>query len=632
MPAFTIAATYIVASIGGIGLAAAVGSAGLAFITSVVAVGLALATSRLLGLTGGAGGTQQDPGVRIQFPPATQNKIPIVYGTVNTKGTVTDARISNENKTMTYVLALSEKTQTGVFSIGDIYWNDQKLVFRTATNEEHIVASSIDQNGEGESNTNYNGLIRIRVYTGPDSTEQIFPTVNKVPASVPPLDPPNPLDDDYRLEELVVAIIEIDYDSTKGITGLGQVTFQVSNTLNNPALVWYDYLTSERYGAAISTAQINTTTSISSATALSVFNYSNQIPANQFLSDGVTTSTQVRYQINGVISTGDTVKNNMEKITQSASAWTTFDYSQGQWKLLNNRAASEGELASAFVFNDDNILGEVGITATNLEDLYNYLEVEFASRKIRDQNDYFKGAIDESELNDLEPPNTLNLRLEMTNNALHAARVGLIELKQSRVDKIITFNADYSAIQCEAGDVVKINNDVYGFSDKLFRITKIREVEGEDGTITVEITALEYNSTIYTDEILTDSADTPGSGIPTFGGSATLPPPSQPTVATISTTTPSFRLSTIINPASTAVDEVQWWYNTTSTGAFSYFANEYPAGGTYAAGSTVTDVVSLPIEGVFYFKARTGLGSRYSNLSTSTSVGFAWNPNDYGGI
>jgi hypothetical protein len=428
----------------------------------------------------------------------------------------------------------------------------------------------------------------------------------------------------------VFAVIQIDYNGEKGITGLGQVTFQVSNTLNNPALVWYDYLTSERYGAAIPTAQINTATSISTSSTLSVFNYSNQIPANQFLSDGVTTSTQVRYQINGVISTGDTVKSSMEKITQSASAWTTFDYSQGQWKLLNNRAASEGELASAFVFNDDNILGEVGITATNLEDLYNYLEVEYASRKIRDQNDYFKGAIDESELNDLEPPNTLNLRLEMSNNALHSARVGLIELKQSRVDKIITFNADYSAIQCEAGDVVKINNDVYGFTDKLFRITKIREVEGEDGTITVEITALEYNSTIYTDETLTDSADTPGSGIPTFGGSATLPAPSQPTVTTISTTTPSFRLSTIINPASTAVDEVQWWYNTTSTGAFSYFANEYPAGGTYAAGSTVTDIVSLPIEGVFYFKARTGLGSRYSNLSTSTSVGFAWNPNDYG--
>jgi hypothetical protein len=402
--------------------------------------------------------------------------------------------------------------------------------------------------------------------------------------------------------------------------------------LSNPGLVWYDYMTSERYGAAIPTTQINTTTSISTSNTLSVYNVSNQVPPNQFLSDGVTTSTQARYVLNGVISTGDTVKNSMEKISQSCASWTTFDYSQGQWKFINNRAASAGELASAFEFNDDNILGEVGITATNLEDLYNQLEVEFASRKIRDQNDYFKGAIDPAEMNDLEPPNTLAMRLEMSNNALHSARVGLIELKQSRVDKIITFRADYSAIQCEAGDVVKVTNDVYGFTDKLFRISKLREVEGEEGTITVEVTALEYNSTIYADETLVDSPDTPGSGIPTFGGSASLPAPSTPIATTISTTTPSFTLQTTINPSSTGVDEVQWWYSTTSTGAFSYFANEYPAGGTYAGGSTVTDIVSLPIEGTFYFKARTGLGTSYSDLSSSSSPGFYWNPNDYGGI
>jgi hypothetical protein len=639
MAFFTLAATYIVASVGGIGLAAAVGSAGLAFITAAVSVSLALVTSRLLGLSGGAGGTAQDPGVRIQFPPATQNKIPIVYGTVNTKGVVTDARISNQNKTMTYVLALSEKTQTGVFSIGDIYWNDQKLVFDTDAGESHIVRSSIDQNGLGESNTNYDGLIRIRIYSGSvAASNQIFPpqstgnTVNAMTSGfIPPLPVPDSKDDDYDLNDLVFAVIQIDYESTKGITGLGQVTFQISNTLSNPALVWYDYMTSERYGAAIPTQQINTTTSISTTSSLSVYNYSNQIPANQFLADGVTTSTQVRYQINGVISTGDTVKNSMEKITQSASAWTTFDYSQGQWKLLNNRAASTGELEAAFEFNDDNILGEVGITATNLEDLYNYLEVEFASRKIRDQNDYFKGAIDESELNDLEPPNTLNLRLEMTNNALHAARVGLIELKQSRVDKIITFNADYSAIQCEAGEVVKITNEVYGFLDKLFRITKIREVEGDDGNITVEITALEYSSTIYTDEILTDSADTPGSGIPSFGGSSTLPAPSAPIVNIINTGTAAFSLSTTIGAGSTAVEEVQWWYNTTSTSAGQQFAVQ-PASPTFAAGSTVTDIVSLPFEGVFYFRARTKLGNNVSNFSDSSTPGFAWNPNDYGGI
>ena len=627
MAVFTIAASYIVTAVVGIGGAAVLGAAGVAFVTSVVAVGLALATSRLLGLTGGAGGTAQDPGVRIQFPPATNNKIPVVYGTVNTKGTVTDARISNENKTMTYVLAISEQTQTGTFSVGDIYWNDQLLIFDEDAAESHIVRSSIDQNGLGDSDTNFSGLIRVRVYSGStNSYDQIFP-----PQSTGNTENVRTLlgesDTNYQLNDLVFAVIQIDYNGEKGITGLGQVTFQISNTLNNPALVWYDYMTSERYGAAIPTAQINTSTSISSANPLSVYNYSNQIPPTQYEGDGVTTSTQARYVINGVISTGDTVKNSIEKISQGCAAWTTFDYSEGKWKLLNNRAASEGELEAAFEFNDDNILGEVAITATNLEDLYNLLEVEFASRKIRDQNDYFKGAIDPSLMNDLEPANNLSMRLEMVNNALHAARIGLIELKQSRVDKIITFRADYSAIQCEAGDVVKVTNGVYGFINKLFRITKLREIEGEEGSITVEVTALEYDSTIYADEILVDSADTPGSGIPIFGGSSTLPAPSAPIPAIISTTTPSFTISTTIDAGSTAPDEIRWYYSTTSTGGFIYFANDYSASGGFTPGSTVTDVVSLPIQGTYYFQAQTGLGGRYSNFSESSDPGFAWNPN-----
>jgi len=314
------------------------------------------------------------------------------------------------------------------------------------------------------------------------------------------------------------------------------------------------------------------------------------------------------------------------------NCWTSFDYNRGQWKIISNRAATTSELADAFVFNDDNIIGEIGITATNLEDLYNLLEVEFASRKIRDQNDYYRGAIADSEMNDLEPANTLGFRLDLANNALHCARVGLIELKGSRVDLIITFRSDYSALQCEAGDVVKVTNDVYGFADKLFRISKIREVEDDSGSITCEITALEYSAGVYDDEILVDSPDTPGSGIPVFGGSATLPAPSTPTVTTISTTTPSFRLSTTIATGSSPVDEVQWWYNTTSTGSFTYLTNEYNSTGGFIAGDVVIDTVTIPASGTFYLRARTGASTQYSEFSPSTTTGFNWNPNDYGGI
>jgi len=631
MPAFTYVAAVLVAEVGGIMLAAAIGSAGIAFVTSAIALGLAITTSRLLGLSGGGGGTSQDPGVRIQFPPGTTNKVPVVYGQANTKGIVTDARISNENKTMTYVLVLGEKTQLGSFSIGDIYWNDQLLVFRTAA-ESHIVASSIDQNGNGASNTNYNGLMRFRVYSGGSlAANQIFPTTG-TPVDAYSLLAGSETETTYRMSDLLFAVVQLDYSSEKGTTGLGQITFEVTNSLDNPGLVWWDYMTSSRYGAGIGTDQIDGDSSTSTTTATSVYSISNQIPPNQFLAGGTTASTQVRYQINGVISTGDTVKNNLDKISIACQSWTSFDYSAGKWKLISNRAATAGELTDAFVFNDDNILGEVGITSTNLEDQYNNLEVEFASRKIRDQNDYYKAAIDPSARNLLEPDNKLSLRLEMVNNPLQAGRIGLIELKQSRSDLIITFNADYSALQCEAGDVVKVNNEVYGFTDKLFRISKLREVEDEVGGLSVEITALEYESTIYTDEVLEDSADTAGSGIPTFGGSASLPAPSQPIVSTISTTTPSFQLQTTISPTSSAVDEVQWWYSTTSTGGFSYLTNEYSSTGTFAPGTVVSDIVSIPQEGTFYFSARAGLGARYSNFSTSTTVGFYWNPNDYGGI
>jgi hypothetical protein len=705
MPAFTYAASVIVAQGLGITFAAAVGAAGVAFTTSVIALGLALVTARVFGLTGGAGGTQQDPGVRIQFPPGTTNKIPIVYGNVKTKGIVTDARISNENRTMTYVLALSEKTQTGVFEAGDVWWNDQLLLFRNGTpGEEHIVAASLDQKGQGAINYSLNGLIRIRIYAGGvDASNQIFPeqsTGNTVSATSV-LDqgeikcPPG-----YALTDIVFAVVQLDYSSEKGVTGLAQMTYQIVNSLSNPGLVWYDLMTSSRYGLGIASTQINTTTSISAVNTQSVYSISNEIPPTQYepvvtltgsisgttltvttsspvyglvgsisvgdrltgnnISEGTfitafgsgsgydgtyvinnsfTTSTQTmiasivsqqpRYQINGVLSTGDTVKNNLDKISLASECWTTYDYGEGKWKLIANRPIPAGELAEAFEFNDDNILGDVSITATNLEDLYNILETEFPSRVIRDQSDYFRAAIDPVLMNDLEPSNKLSLRLDMVNNALHAARVGLIELKQSRADLIITFKADYTALQCSAGDVVKITNSVYGFVDELFRISKIRELEDDVGSISVDITATKYNASVYADEILDDSSVVESTGIPVFGG---LPAPSEPIISSVNTSTRSFVLTTTINPVSGPVNEVQWFYSTSSATGYAYLTNEVNTSGNFAAGSTVTDNITILTPGNYYFKARAGLGARYGDLSVESDLLVLTEGADFGTI
>lgn len=50
---------------------------------------------------------QSDPGVRQQIPPNSTNSIPVVYGDAWLGGTFVDAVLSTDQKTMYYVLAIS---------------------------------------------------------------------------------------------------------------------------------------------------------------------------------------------------------------------------------------------------------------------------------------------------------------------------------------------------------------------------------------------------------------------------------------------------------------------------------------------------------------------------------------------
>ena len=638
MPAFSAVGAYVAGTLLGLtGTALTVAGVGLslggALVASVVAAGVASVASRLIngGGGGGSGGTTQNQGTRVQLAPATENKVPVVYGTANTKGIVTDARISSDNQQMTYVLILSERTQTGTHTIGDIFWNDELLTFDTGSNS-HKVVSSRDQNGLGTTSTNYAGLMEMRVYAGSatTATNQIFPATNQVSA----ISYIGESSSTYQLSGFVYAVVKITYSAEKSVTNLAQMTFQVQNNLSNPGNVLYDYLTSPRYGAGISASEIDTDSMTNLSLTTSLRSISNEIPLDQFNSDG-STSTQSRYIINGVLSTGETVKNNLEKVTQACASWLTYDFTQGKWKVVVNRALSSSELSSVVTYDDDSIIGEITVNATNLEDLYNAIEVEFPSREIRDQNDYYYAEIADTERNDLEPDNKLNLRYDLINNAIHAQRLGLIELNQSRADKTIQFRTTYKGLQTSAGDVIKIKNEVYGWTydqdpvlypddGKYFRVTRVREVENEDGSLFAEITGLEYDAAVYGDETITDYQPNTASGIPTFGGPVSLPAPSAPVLSASNPTSnsPNFTISTTIGSASSTVDTIEWWYSSSAGGTYTYLTNEH---GTFAAGSTVSDIIYSLGAGTWYFKARTLNGSAASDYSSASSS-FSWSP------
>ena len=98
------------------------------------------------------------------------------------------------------------------------------------------------------------------------------------------------------MENLLFAVVEINYNREKGLTQLGTWNFEIENDMNKPGDVMYDYMTNTTYGAGIHEDDINQT----DLTTLNTFSdtgveYEDQGTGSETLAD--------RYQINGLLDT-----------------------------------------------------------------------------------------------------------------------------------------------------------------------------------------------------------------------------------------------------------------------------------------------------------------------------------------
>jgi len=291
-----------------------------------------------------------------------------------------------------------------------------------------------------------------------------------------------------------------------------------------------------------------------------------------------------RYQINGVIDTNQSVIENLERVCSAAGSWLSYDVAAGQWGVVINRSG-----ASVSSFSNSNIIGSISVSGSGLKDLYNAVRVEFPNRDVRDASDFVKIELPAGEKNSNELPNTLNLAYDIINEPVQAQLLGFIELKQSRVDLLITFETDYSKISLKAGDLIDVTNTQFGFSAKVFRIISIAEKQG-DGPITLEITALEYDAGVYTTTDLTRFVRSDSTGIITIGSIGT---PGTPSITKFEVD--SRPRIVITSTAPTGIVEAMEFWRTTDT-ALSESARSYNligtqrpvGGGTYSSGQSVT--------------------------------------------
>lgn len=201
-----------------------------------------------------------DAGVRLQVAPSTDSKIPVLYGSAFFSGNITDAAMTNNNKTMYYAITLTEKTgtklsdgQVSSYTIHDIYWNDQRIIFQSN-------GATVDYTMDRDGNVDYSlqNQVSILTYVGGSANSQLPAGFGASSFGHAANYFPGWTTSTHTMNDLIFAVVRVDYNRDKNVTGLGTIKYHLENSMHRPGDCLYDYMTNTRYGAGIDPSEINT--------------------------------------------------------------------------------------------------------------------------------------------------------------------------------------------------------------------------------------------------------------------------------------------------------------------------------------------------------------------------------------
>ena len=598
-----------------------VASVAVAVVRTTIAIGISnLVANRANKKGAGA----QDVGSRFSLGPATNNKLPVSYGSAFLGTVMTDAKITTDQKTMYYVYSVCEAT-SGTMSFGKIFWNGKevtlgagdysgvnKVVSLTTNATPPQVDTTIDGNAwiYQFSNGSSSGI-----NTGGTSAITILQD-----AGIPVADRWTATD---LMSDTCFIVVKIIYNKdVQDVQRDPKLSVQVTNTLTKPGEVFLDYMTDVQYGCAIDVADIDT----ASLTALDV--YSDETIT--YIPVGGGTTTQPRYRIDGPVNTGDTCLNNLQQLTDACDSWLQYSELTGQWTIVMNKPYT-GLLSNLYSVDSSVLIGGIDINPIDLNQTYNSLEVQYPNANINDQTDYKVVDLttvgtawyNPSLLSPNEPDNRLVVQYPQINNYIRAVYLGVRRLLQSREDLTIVCNLDYSGIQVVAGDVVRVTLAEYGWTDKLFRVSQVQETKTSDGFLGARITAFEYNATVYADNALLDFIPEANTGL---SDPNIFSAPGTPTVVTNPLSdgnVKSFKVTSTTS-ATGSVLYMDFNYGTTSnvTTHKLYRTVSQADGSLYTASTSVSvDVNDLP-PATYYWS--TTARNEVAGRTSASSSAFVW--------
>ena len=369
----------------------------------------------------------------------------IVYGEIRKGGTVTFMETSDRHGYkvfkddylhMIIVLAGHE-----VSEIGDVYFNDEKV---TLDSEGFTVGDR------------WKSRARVKKHLG--SPNQL---------ADPDLVAETSMDINFRGRGIAYLYVRLDWDGDVFGNGLPTITAMVKgrkvydprsgNTVwtDNAALCIRDYI-EQPFGL----------NSIQSPTSLSSSDWATAANVCDTLVTKKDNSTEKRYTLNGVVSTANVPRSNLQNMLTSCGA--TLFWGQGKWQFKVGYFPS-GPYVS---FNADDLRSGISlVTKNSRKENFNAVSGTFLDK----DQDYIEVEYPKVESSvflerDNDQTNVLDMSFPYTTSSSGAQRLAKMAMFRSREEIIIGADFGLKAARVKVGDVVQFTFDRYGFSNKYFEV------------------------------------------------------------------------------------------------------------------------------------------------------------------
>ena len=560
-----------------------------------------------------------NPGQRQQVPPAGDNKLPVIYGAAYTGGIVTDLSISSDSQDIYYVLSLCEVTNTesgstpDAYTFGNIYWAGRRVTFSGSA------VISLTDESTGMVDTTVNGKLDMYLYSngsysGTNTSRSAIDVMSTSGLTYQ-------WDGTKTMTNTAFAIIHMRYSQSANLRGLEQTRFQVINSRAAPGDCFNDYLTSARYGAGLLPSQVDYT----SITALNLY-CAQSVTYTTYA--GMSATLTPRFRFDGLLDTSQTVMTNLTVMAACCDCLIRYNEITGLWGVI----VQQPTYTVAANLDDSNIVSAISISTLDISSSLNVAEVKYNDSNNKDS---FSAAIfdlkviNPSLLFPNEPINKQSFNLNLVNNDVRAQILANRFLEGAREDLQVQIIVGYIGLQFEAGDIVTLTNVNYGWSLKLFRISKVVERFSDDGTINTLLSLMEVNFAVWDDQNITQFTPSVNSGLgaPNLWSAVAVPIVGN---SLASTSVPSFDV-TVYAPTTGVTQYAEIWYsafsNPSDTQRIFYGTTQVrPSGNPYTGGMAlpITTVTSLP-EGDYYFFTRMVNAISSSSFSGASAL-FQWRP------